>query len=741
MKYIEFFDAFYVDRSSGGIIGHYGKGKLRVFLLTAGLEEEYCVSVPVEDTASRWNGNDKNPEQPIWTLLLNHFDENVCAEKIRKHLNTNLLKDTAAKLGILVQSNDDLDKESFSLVVSKLLLEIARGCGEADYDITEAYRASERKDKFKNYIRKSVNCFKWMGIHGGEEGLLSEYYVCNTLAFNTNSPLPRRKMTNKDSYIKDATLQSILDFRKERTGKDNQNSLLIGNGGIGKTLMLQHLFMGAANNYISGGKVPVIVQLRDLILKDDDLVPCIVAAFKHFEPSFQNSEVEALLNAGKGQILLDGMDEIDEDDIKQFQHQLQNTMDRYPENQIILASRQCPAIKGIIRRFSPFYLLRFEWEQTELLIDKLLVEEDDEEIKNLVVNFISNGFIKKDSVFATNPMLITFIVENYERLDVYKKDLFEFYEQAYNAILEGHDAEKNAYERIFHSVDDAEDFTKVFREFCALAYMDGIFDFSQTSFEEYYRKLKTVEGLNNKNKMKKKNFFHDICATACMMYEKDSKILYIDPGFQEYLFAAYYRAEETETGRTVGKMLMGRSLKEYDDRNAFDMLMNSSEDKIDVCLFKPFLDNVFRGKSDEEAFMQFIISGYDKLHYSVLDRPLIVEYQTRYGCKSNIRVESINEPKTVILSMLLEKLGEPETFSVTAETNAEGCEDFSTMSIIADAEDKSGNMLMRVVAQEEFEKREEFEKLRNVSNCIRDEKEQIVCFGYECEVDKFETKK
>jgi len=412
-------------------------------------------------------------------------------------------------------------------------------------------------------------------------------------------------------------------------------------------------------------------------------------------------------------------------------------MDRYPENQIILASRDCPTIKGIIRRFSPFYLLRFEWEQTELLINKLLVEEEDEDIKNLVINFINNGFIKKDSVFATNPMLITFIVENYERFDTYKKDLFEFYEQAYHAILEGHDAEKNAYERIFHSVDDAEDFTKVFREFCALAYMDGIFDFSQTSFEEYFRKLKTVEGLGNKNMMKKKTFFHDICATACMMYEKDSKILYIDPGFQEYLFAAFYRAEETETGRTVGKMLMGRSLKEYDDRNAFDMLMNSSEDKIDVCIFKPFLDNVFRGKTDEEAFMQFIISGYDTIHYSVLDRPLVVEYQTKNGCKSSTRTESINEPKTVILSMLLEKLGEPETFSVTADTSADGCEDYSTMSIIADTEDNSDNMLMRVVSQDEFDKRDEFEKLRSVSNCVRDEEEQIVCFGNEFEVDTY----
>ena len=69
MKYIEFFDAFYVDRNSGAIVGHYGKGKLRVFLLKAGLPEGYKARVSYEDTAGRWNGNDKNPEQSVWTRL------------------------------------------------------------------------------------------------------------------------------------------------------------------------------------------------------------------------------------------------------------------------------------------------------------------------------------------------------------------------------------------------------------------------------------------------------------------------------------------------------------------------------------------------------------------------------------------------------------------------------------------------------------------------------------------------
>ena len=155
MKYIEFFDAFYVDRNSGAIVGHYGKGKLRVFLIKAGLPASYQASVTYEDTASRWNGNDKNPEQPMWTLLLNHFSVELCTETLKQNLNSSLLKDTAAKFGINVRTNEDIDKEVFASVLSQLFMEIARGCGQADFDVADAYRTAERKDNYRSFINKA----------------------------------------------------------------------------------------------------------------------------------------------------------------------------------------------------------------------------------------------------------------------------------------------------------------------------------------------------------------------------------------------------------------------------------------------------------------------------------------------------------------------------------------------------------------------------------------------------------
>ena len=158
---------------------------------------------------------------------------------------------------------------------------------------------------------------------------------------------------------------------------------------------------------------------------------------------------------------------------------------------------------------------------------------------------------------------------------------------------------------------------------------------------------------------------------------------------------------------------------------------------MDICIFKPFLDTVFRGKSDEEAFMQYIVAGYDTLHYSVIDEKMVMEYQASSGCSSKTMVESVNEPRTVILSMLLKLLGEPETFSVVLSEEVAGCDEFSKRSIIADKNETTSDMTLKVVPKDEFEKTDEFETNRNVERCIRDDEKQIVCFGHEFDIDTY----
>ena len=99
------------------------------------------------------------------------------------------------------------------------------------------------------------------------------------------------------------------------------------------------------------------------------------------------------------------------------------------------------------------------------------------------------------------------------------------------------------------------------------------------------------------------NFQHDVCATACMMYEQESGIFYIDPGFQDYFFAEYYYFESSEDTKAMAKSLWNRDIDSFRNLDALKMLNEIAPDKTTFCVILPYLERVFRGKSDAEAFL------------------------------------------------------------------------------------------------------------------------------------------
>ena len=138
-----------------------------------------------------------------------------------------------------------------------------------------------------------------------------------------------------------------------------------------------------------------------------------------------------------------------------------------------------------------------------------------------------------------------------------------FYDILYDMLIRGHDEDKESFDRFFHSVGSIDEFTIAFREFCVLAYMDGVFEFDHRSFEKYFRQLKAKNEFHNPSIFSLTSFQHDVCATACMMYEQESGIFYIDPGFQDYFFADYYYHQDTGPTKEMGRKLWDRQIDSF----------------------------------------------------------------------------------------------------------------------------------------------------------------------------------
>ena len=422
-----------------------------------------------------------------------------------------------------------------------------------------------------------------------------------------------------------------------------------------------------------------------------------------------------------------------------FQRKLSELCQRYSNNMVIVTSRQCSAINGI-RGFVRLYLHPLDEEQTEELIDKLLIGEQDETAKTTILSFLDpvKGYIKKNGFVATNPMLLTIMVRNHEKLKDCRGNKIRFYELMYDALIRGHDEDKQAFDRIFHSVENGDEFTQVFREFCAKTFIDGVFEFDHRSFEKYFKQLKSRKDLINPTAFQLQAFQHDVCATACMMYEQESGIYYIDPGFQDYLFAEYYYFEDSESTKEMGRLLWDRRPNSFRNLDALRMLYQMSSDKTEVCIFLPYMDSIFKGKDDDEAFLRFLEYGYGEVTYTVLDESAIRKYMMEVKAEKFDTVPDANDLQSIILALILDILRLPNTFIIGMRDSEAKQEDGATYFLSGyftrtlNTPDDVEHIQLRTMKHDIKYKsdREYFADMEYAPVPVRDNTGAPVCFGY-----------
>ena len=130
----------------------------------------------------------------------------------------------------------------------------------------------ESKKTFTAYIEKATERYNVMRLIGGKEVSLKDFFVCNTIGEKERVFADKKKI--KCLYLDNPRMNTIRNMYLKQRGYDNKRTLLIGSGGCGKSLMLQHLFLTQA------------------IIKDEKLKP--EETRKFLENSFREGEVKTV---------------------------------------------------------------------------------------------------------------------------------------------------------------------------------------------------------------------------------------------------------------------------------------------------------------------------------------------------------------------------------------------------------------------------------------------------------------
>jgi predicted NACHT family NTPase len=306
------------------------------------------------------------------------------------------------------------------------------------------------------------------------------------------------------------------------------HSIVTGSGGSGKTMLMRHFLLGAIAD---GRKTPIFVELRQMNRDVRRIEDAIAGSLGGYGLDVDSDYLEKALEAGHFAILLDGFDELKIDVREGVAIQVRDFAKLYPRNWMIVSSR--PDIElDALERFVQFRVDPLDLDGAIALVEKLPFEDP---IKDRFVEDLRTGLFESHRSFLSNPLLLSIMLLTYTDVAHIPNKLSLFYQHAYEALFQKHDALKCGFQRERRTPLDIQDFATAFAAFCLLTYDSGAFEFPRTKALDYLDSSKALSQLE----FKSANLLDDALQAVCLLIEDGLNVAFAHRSFQEYFVARF----------------------------------------------------------------------------------------------------------------------------------------------------------------------------------------------------------
>ena len=512
-------------------------------------------------------------------------------------------------------------------------------------------RGISNTEFLRRYLNLIITSFQYLHLQGFRGGnkpdviSLEDVYV----------PLETIEVTSSNFAKETRERKTILELLRH-----NRHQVIIGDPGSGKTILFSYLALAYARDRLHGNGMvkeilgvdesdylPVILPLRNLgwHLKEINTTPSkdgpglLINYLREYYQS-QNIDLPAEffispLESGKAILLLDGLDEIAEFELRSRAARIIETIaKRYPNIRILVSSRVAGYVGSsrLSSNFSVGMLADFNEEQSKKFIRSwiqattpLLPDKDKLATKNLENKLLhliqGNPQLGK---FATSPILLTVTMLVYSFYSYLPERRSMLYEAAVDMLLSQWDEAKGLQSNV---TDPEEKFPTI--EIRISLERIAYWLQKQEVQEIINRDLITLiasssDTANEKVKLMPNytdNFIQNLIERSGLFIEIRSRIYgFISLGFQEYLTARYIskapdvipeispylsqswwrevivflagnlsiQGMRKTTNDLISTILSGAkgktSLKDYYTQLAYDCLMEAGEQEVDTNL-------------------------------------------------------------------------------------------------------------------------------------------------------------
>ena len=435
-----------------------------------------------------------------------------------------------------------------------------------------------------------------------------EFYVCNKISYTS------KERNANGLKVQDKLLNATTTDIRE---KCSNYVILTGTGGLGKSMMMNHLLLSAIDAYPQDKLVPVFIKLNEFKGGTGYLSDFIFEKIKGFSHYFQTDQFYELLKNGNFIFLFDGLDEIDFSERKRFEDQLNKFTCSYSGNSFIISSRQDSKFVTL-NRYSIIRLEPLEKLQSKELIQKIEYGKNDPVTKQRFIEKLDTELYDRHQDFASNPLLLTIMYITYENSGNVPPEKHNFYRRAYDALAEKHDANKSGYERAYYTNSNGDRLGDFLSAFSYVSLLKDKRSFTEEEFEIFFSLAKSrMLDLRAEENFTAKQFIQDLMYSLCIIQMNGGLYCFVHDSFQEYFCAKFISKISTDSLGKIGLYLESHPYSMVAKTEMFSMLYSMEPNNIKEKVFIPFLEKIlFNGETSEDKYLNFLDYCFGEIHFN-----------------------------------------------------------------------------------------------------------------------------
>lgn len=403
-----------------------------------------------------------------------------------------------------------------------------------------------------------------------------------------------------------------------------RRTILMGSGGSGKTVFMRHLLLDAIQK---GNKYPVFIELRKLNeVGAVDLEAEVVNFMLEHKFPLDKEFARQSLYDGLLVVLLDGFDEVVADKRRHLEREIKK-LGVKSASQVVVSSRHDSMLDGW-ENFHTVSIAPLELDEACELIERIPFHAE-EEVKHRFIKRLREGLFDTHEHFLSNPLLLSIMLLTYgDSADIPNK-FSSFYDQAYGALYQKHDAFKSGYRRERQVQLDILDFGRLFAAFSAVTFDKRVSKFTLEEGVKYVDAAKRVAGLEGVSSV---GFLEDSRQAVCLLIEDGLELAYVHRSFQEYFVARFIAGSDSEMKQRFVEKLISGTEQGYQGDNVFqllyEMIPSLVEDQYLLPVARSFFGSTLNRKMTKKSwrelfqklFSHVCVSSPDSVSYTIASR-------------------------------------------------------------------------------------------------------------------------